>query len=481
MITLNRDDLGFLLRQVTINYLIPDPDNPGQFIQSDYFNYSALANALDPSGLREVAGTNNNLVGSYWDPNTFNAITGQNGVWVPGPNSTWGQSNLPFLNLSIGQADGSAPVNGADGYNHAGGAVTDSSPRLISNLVATMFTSGPNANPAAAAAATNGGAGAPFEGLQFNGQDTAFVANAGVLGGGRYNGWFVAFGQFFDHGLDFVNRDPDPNATVTVTLSPNDPLYSLGADNAPGGTGADADVTSIRVRRADVANAADAGGDGIFGTADDNGWSAGADGIAGTADDTYAKPKYINQTGLLIDQSQTYGSHQSVNALIREYGADGQPTGRVVSGHTAVLDDADPSNDGEAQGLATWADIKLNALRIGVVLDDATDLHNAPVLRVDPTGKLLFTPNAAEPYTTAQILGFDPLNQDPNDPFVRDADGNVLRTGQDLLIDLNPGIALDDHIITGTGAATRTSASPPCTMSFTRSTTARLSTSRRRC
>ena len=88
-ITLNRTDLDFLLRQVTINYLVPD--GAGGFVETANFNYSALANAVDPSGLREVAGTNNNLVGGYFDPNIVNPLTGQFGVWVPGPNSTWGE------------------------------------------------------------------------------------------------------------------------------------------------------------------------------------------------------------------------------------------------------------------------------------------------------------------------------------------------------------------------------------------------------
>ncbi len=298
---------------------------------SNIFNYSALANAVDPSGLREVSGANNNLVGGSWDANMQ--------TWVPGPHSTWGQSSQPFLDLSVGQQDLSAPVSGSNGYNVPGGAVSDAAPRLVSNLVASSITdpNSPLYNPAAAGAATNSLPNSEFAGLQFNGQDTAFVANAGVLRGGRYNGWFVAFGQFFDHGLDFVNRDTDPNATITVKLSPNDPLYDAdGANNIAGDFD---DVTTIRIRRAAVANAGEAGGDGISGTADDAYHAAGADGVLNTADDIYSKARFVNQTGLLIDQSQTYGSHQSVNALIREYDANGSPTGRVVSGNTAVLTD----------------------------------------------------------------------------------------------------------------------------------------------
>jgi Ca2+-binding RTX toxin-like protein len=445
MITLNRADLDFLLRQVTINYLAPDSLNPGQFIPTTIFNYSALANAVDPSGLREVSGANNNLVGGYWDANTQ--------TWVPGPNTTWGQANQPFLNQSVGQPVSSAPESA---YNTPGGAVTDTDPRIISNLVATMFTTGPNANPAAADAATNSDPNAVFGGLQVNGQDTAFVANAGVLGGGRYNGWFVAFGQFFDHGLDFVLRDTDANAKITINLSPNDPLY----DAANG-------VTSITVRRADVANSGDAGPDNTFGTIDDVGLVNPDGSLTLNGDESnFAKAQYINNTGLLIDQSQTYGSHASVNALIREYDANGNPTGRVVAGNT--IDGPSASS-----GLATWADVEANALRIGVDLSDDPshftnpDVNDAPVLRTDPVGKLMFTPTDLDWATTdpwyKQILidnpGFDtstPFSyglQSANDPFARDSAGSVLRTGQDMLIDFNPGQSLDSHIITGDGRA----------------------------
>ena len=218
MITLNRADLDFLIRQVTVNYLMPDPNNPGQFIQTEVFNYSALTNAVDPSGIREVSGANNNLVGGFWDADTQG--------WVAGPNTSWGQADQPFLNLSVGQPQTSAP-DGA--YNTPGSAVVDTDPRIISNLVSTMIVTGPNANPAAVDAATNSDPGS----VNYS-EEVVFVANAGVLGGGRYNGWFVAFGQFFDHGLDFVVRDSDPAATVTINLSPHDPLYDAdGANNDP--------------------------------------------------------------------------------------------------------------------------------------------------------------------------------------------------------------------------------------------------------
>ena len=38
-----------------------------------------------------------------------------------------------------------------------------------------------------------------------------------------FNSWFTLFGQFFDHGLDLV--DKGGNGTVFIPLMPDDPLY----------------------------------------------------------------------------------------------------------------------------------------------------------------------------------------------------------------------------------------------------------------
>src|SRR5690606_28644804 len=46
-----------------------------------------------------------------------------------------------------------------------------------------------------------------------------------------FNLWFVFFGQFFDHGLDLIERtDGD---LVFIPLQPDDPLVTLGPDGAP--------------------------------------------------------------------------------------------------------------------------------------------------------------------------------------------------------------------------------------------------------
>ena len=41
-----------------------------------------------------------------------------------------------------------------------------------------------------------------------------------------FNSMFTFFGQFFDHGLDLVNKGG--NGTVFVPLQPDDPLFVAG-------------------------------------------------------------------------------------------------------------------------------------------------------------------------------------------------------------------------------------------------------------
>jgi hypothetical protein len=54
-----------------------------------------------------------------------------------------------------------------------------------------------------------------------------------VTGDPSVSGWQVLFGQFFDHGLDFIEK-PGAQATITIPLSPSDPLYgSIGPDGHP--------------------------------------------------------------------------------------------------------------------------------------------------------------------------------------------------------------------------------------------------------
>jgi Ca2+-binding RTX toxin-like protein len=398
---LKKSALDFLLEQVNIG-----------------IDYSQLVNALDPGGLREVAGTNNNLIGS---------TAGLPGPFTAGPYA-FGVADTSFLRLSQIYYNPDGPSGAYQyGIDHNGDSVvttadnnvTDAGPRLVSLLVSTQD---PTLNPAAAEAVRDFyglGATDPLPNFDTIGSD-ALIPNAGVLGGGKYNGFLVAFGQFFDHGLDFIQKGG--NGTVVIPLSPNDPNYvdPLGPDYVPG-------VSNLmRVSRATLANP-------------DSDFSAGV-----LRPDV--TPIYNNNTAMDIDQSQTYGSHPSVNAFLREYTDAGAVTGRILAGHTELGPQSGGLDTEYSKGLATWADLKLNAARIGVILTDQ-DVADAPALRVDVTGKLLFTP-AGGAWSTSSV--WDMSNpQAADDPFVRyalgstdaqsnDISGQVVRTNQAFLIDINP-------------------------------------------
>jgi Ca2+-binding RTX toxin-like protein len=119
-------------------------------------------------------------------------------------------------------------------------------------------------------------AGSAGEGEQFIGG-----LNPGVS---PSNGFFVLFGQFFDHGLDFIDKGAQ-GATIRITFSESDPLYGMnGPDGQP--------VYEITMARASV-QSIDANG-----------------------------PQYTDHTSPFIDQSQTYGSHEQLTTLLREWVTD---------------------------------------------------------------------------------------------------------------------------------------------------------------
>jgi Ca2+-binding RTX toxin-like protein len=124
------------------------------------------------------------------------------------------------------------------------------------------------------------------------GQNDHFVGglNPGVS---PSNGFFVLFGQFFDHGLDFIDKGGQ-GATIKIALASDDPLYGqMGADGRP--------VHEITINRATV-QSVDANG-----------------------------PEYVNHTSPFIDQSQTYGSHEQLTTLLRAWVVDAS-TGQYHAG-----------------------------------------------------------------------------------------------------------------------------------------------------
>nr|WP_135210601.1 peroxidase family protein [Vitreimonas flagellata] len=197
-------------------------------------------------------------------------------------------------------------------------------------------------------------------------RDVFFIPNIAPDEGlsAPFNSWFTLFGQFFDHGLDLVNKGG--SGTVFMPLMPDDPLYDFGADgvvSADDGFGADG-----------VANTSDDSPNFMLLTRATNG--RGPDGILGTADDIR---EHNNQTTPFIDQNQTYTSHPAHQVFLREYrlndNGDAVSTGRFL--------------DGAHGGLATWADIKNQARDMLGVLFSDHDVHNIPLVMTDAYGRFI--------------------------------------------------------------------------------------------
>jgi Ca2+-binding RTX toxin-like protein len=218
--------------------------------------------------------------------------------------------------------------------------INDESPRLISNIVADMSAN----NPATATADIIGNEG----NLTLNILPT--------------NALFTFFGQFFDHGVDFINK---------------------------GGTGTVIGDHLI-LSRASL----DVNGD------------------------------VINSTAPLVEQSQTYGQRATTTFYLMEYsdGTDsdglgnilpiGAPTGRLVT-HA----------DG---GMATWQDIKDNAALKGIILTDADVLNVPEPIAPVGGGLTGYTkgPGTGQAFL-ADIAHFAvPVDQLGN-PLTEDVDGDI--------------------------------------------------------
>ena len=161
-----------------------------------------------------------------------------------------------------------------------------------------------------------------------------------------FNSWFTLFGQFFDHGLDLVNKGG--SGTVFIPLQPDDPLYVEGSQ-----------TNFMVLTRATV--------------------SAGLDGVMNTSDDI----RPVNTTTAYVDQNQTYTSHASHQVFLREYelNAAGAPvaTGKLIEGANG--------------GMATWGEVKAQAkAMLGIDLTDF-DVGSVPLLRTDAYGN--FIPSAS--------------------------------------------------------------------------------------
>ena len=359
--TLNIADILFMFDQV----LAGDTPAPG-------------ADPLAPIGIRAIDGTNNNITGLTLVDQFGNVVD----------SSTFGNVNQAFVNWT----NSTSPLAYYDQLNpgviSTGSVVTDGSERLISNLIADMSAY----NPATA---------------------TADLLTPGDPAVDRLpeNSLFTFFGQFFDHGLDFINKGG--NGTVMVPVMASDPLSQHPSFNPF--------AAFVPVTRA-------------------------------TLHDGVTPGLSTNSTAPYIEQSQTYGSEATTTFYLMEYDVNGDPTGNLVHG---------------ANGMATWADIKANALQWAVAQHLATPgsvmptamLTDAHVLDIpDPAlwdvMSGTFAPNAG---TGQAFIADIAHNANPGGGLTPDADSIINPNGMNADGTLAPPPApgeydnelLDAHFVSG--------------------------------
>jgi Ca2+-binding RTX toxin-like protein len=263
-------------------------------------------------------------------------------------------------------------------------------------------------------------------------QTENIVRNVNTLPGDpSTSGIFTLFGQFFDHGLDFIDKGGQ-GAKIVIPLAPTDPLYRAPSGQDPGNTTitisrATPDgytVTDLHGRPLSIA-----GVDGIWHTTDDLS-GPGADGVYGTADDAHgpmvkpAATTYTNHTSPYIDQSQSYGSNTQTTNLLREWVQDPntgvyRPGAELLDGHRTQAYNSQVFNDASPTGLGVGTTTRtvptLNEMR----------QHIRETGRADLTWDDINNLRARDDH--GQVVDTNGI-----------AAGGYVYTGEALLLDMNP-------------------------------------------
>ncbi|MGI9405448.1 MAG: peroxidase family protein, partial [Hyphomicrobiaceae bacterium] len=402
--------------------------DPAELETSRQILLSLIPNSFEPIGMRTLSGELNNLL---QDQSTF-GTTGEfprlgeadyrddSATGFPETGFPLGPPGAPVVTNTdyqqSGSQDNTGPGDVPDGV--ADGDVVDSDPRIISNLVVDLSVNNPAAIVAAGAdPGTDGvfGGGDPEDtfgdgvelidpdGVAGTGDEFFFIPNVAPDEGlsAPFNAWMTFFGQFFDHGLDLINKGG--SGTVFMPLQPDDPLF----DPTPGAP------NFMVLTRASV----DAGPDGLLGTPDD---------VAGP----------FNATSPHVDQNQTYASHPSQQLFLREY--ESSLTGEALATGSLI--------EGAGGGMATWGDVKFQARTVlGIELTDMDGI-NIPLFAVDQYGE--FIPGA-DGLPQLVLQGGVLLEGNLADPIMVNADGSVVgsisgnplgqidgRTGFSFLVDI---------------------------------------------
>jgi Ca2+-binding RTX toxin-like protein len=407
--TVTPGDLAFILKQINIaerhaHTLATTPGNtdpcvglvasPGDDIPND----EQVPDRLTSYGLRTVDGSCNNLVQGR---EHFAASDQTFPRLAKPPVFREAEPVPPGFPATPG-----TPTTGNTTYASKKGDVYDSQPRVISNLIVDQTSE----NPAAIEAALhpvrsqdpNGGvtlcsvpptASDPADCVPQH--KTLFIPNVTTDVGlsPPFNSVFTFFGQFFDHGVDQTVKS---GSTVFVPLQPDDPLITLGPNGIPG----DGDEVPAGQRFMVLTRAQNQPGpDGILGD------RASTPDVDESADDVQDA---TNTDTPLVDQSQTYTSHASHQAFLREYTmVNNRPvnTGKLLgdpvraAGPDGILGDNpdtpvdESADDLKDSGMSTWASVKKQAAdKLGLQLQDK-DATNIPLLAVDPYGNIIPGPD----------------------------------------------------------------------------------------
>ncbi|MFE6967569.1 cell wall-binding repeat-containing protein [Agromyces sp. NPDC057679] len=367
---LTQNDLEFILRQIQISesHAAGNPlrcasttDQSGKCVNGD-------ARTL---GVRTVDGSENNLLAGRSE---FGAADNPFPRLLP---AEWRQAD-PQPADAPDPGDTSMCDPGVTCYEQTDGIVYDADPRTISNLIVDQTVG----NPAIVNQVDAGTA------IRVPGTDRVVIPNTAPDEelSAPFNTFMGFFGQFFDHGLDLV--DKGGNGTLIVPLQPDDPLYVDGSN-----------TNFLTLTRAD------------------------------RIEDSAGNPttEHANLTSPFIDQNQTYTSHPSHQVFLREYHEDGTTSPNLLEGS-------------ENGGLATWNDVKAQASGVlGIELTDA-DLLDIPLVQTDQYGHFVPGPERGLPQlavadeTAEGGVAF--VEGDPADPV---STADALGTGHAFLDDIAHG------------------------------------------
>src|SRR3954449_9149588 len=433
--TITPGDLHFIMKQIKIAE-----------------HHSATLTASNPCGT--LVGPGPDQIPDRLTPYGLRSVDGSCNDLFPG-RDRFGYADELFPRLttpSFRDADPVPPGFGPPGpssYKQKTGNVFDDQPRVVSNLIVDQTSENPAAVAASGHPVRPQDPPATATPCSTDPDPTALPPVAGVPAGCTpshktlfipnvttdvglsppYNSLFTFFGQFFDHGVDQTFKS---GGTVFVPLRADDPLRTLGPDGNPNTPdqvpASQAFMVLTRAKN-----------------------QPGPDGILGTADDVQDAK---NTDSPWVDQSQTYTSHPSHPAFLREYvvspkgrdGVAGTPddngpvaTGKLLGdpvralGPDGVAGTADDLTD---SGMAPWSAVKNQSRNLlGINLTDV-DLLDMPMVATDPYGEFLPGPHGLPQLVTkgpdgkpntaddALVEGTLPTTASPNG---RDVPTDVIR------------------------------------------------------